>query len=90
MGSGIASPVIPDRSAAEGKGIHSAEPDRGSPSRAPLSPRVWLIEIHQPPHVITGLVPVIPMMSSAVLFLIGMAGTRPAMTEREANDEARD
>ncbi len=34
----------------------------------------------QPSLVITGLVPVIPMVSSAVLFRIGMAGTSPAMT----------
>ncbi len=31
-------------------------------------------------HVITGLVPVIPMTKSAEPFHIGMAGTRPAMT----------
>jgi hypothetical protein len=32
--------------------------------------------------VITGLVPVISMNWSAALRMIGMAGTRPAMTER--------
>ncbi len=32
------------------------------------------------PHVITGLVPVIPMVWSAAPHRIGMAGTSPAMT----------
>jgi hypothetical protein len=33
-----------------------------------------------PHHVITGLVPVIPMWKSTAPLSIGMAGTRPAMT----------
>ncbi len=33
-----------------------------------------------PSHVITGLVPVIPIVGNAALHRIGMAGTRPAMT----------
>ena len=38
-----------------------------------------------PYHVITGLVPVIPIMRSAAFQTIGMAGTSPAMTERTAD-----
>jgi hypothetical protein len=38
------------------------------------------------PHlVITGLVPVIPMMKSAVLQAIEVAGTRPAITGERAS-----
>ena len=40
--------------------------------------------IDRPPHAITGLVPVISIVWGVVLFSIGMAGTRPAMTETEA------
>jgi hypothetical protein len=36
-----------------------------------------------PSDVITGLVPVIPIVLSAAPFSIGMAGTRPAMTGEE-------
>jgi hypothetical protein len=38
--------------------------------------------INTPLPVITGLVPVIPIMRNAALHRIGMAGTRPAMTVR--------
>jgi len=36
--------------------------------------------VRKTPHVITGLVPVISIRWSAALFIIGMAGTSPAMT----------
>ena len=42
--------------------------------------RGWLMQVRQPPPVITGLVPVIPMVWSTAPARIGMAGTRPAMT----------
>ncbi len=42
--------------------------------------RGWLMQVRQPPPVITGLVPVIPMVWSAAPQRIGMAGTGSAMT----------
>jgi hypothetical protein len=42
--------------------------------------RGWLVRGQQPPHVVTGLVPVIPIKKSAASHRIGVAGTSPAMT----------
>ena len=53
--------VIPGRSVREREGIHSASPDRGSPSLATLAGD------DIPPYVITGLVPVIPIQKALSL-----------------------
>ncbi len=41
----------------------------------------------RPRRVVTGLVPVIPVPEKAAFFLVGMAGTRPAMTSRVRRPE---
>jgi len=67
MGSGKPSPPSPLRG---GVGVAKSERCAG-----------WIGQ-YAPYHVITGLVPVIPMLKSAEPHRIEMAGTRPAMTWR--------